>query len=447
MGFQAISFDLGSSNGHQPIAPASSHGSPNGSQSWQLSPQNSYQHSPAYRQPSPAASYAQVGPQDQSLPPITDFTGNLPLPAVDFNSHQLMRSTSWQDTTGTSNFPGMAPVPSLRHMHSTGSPYPSPSDSSFGSPRQVPGVLNPNGPSWQMPPPTSNPTSDVSYNGAKRMRLSPRNDTLGNNANLVRRESSYGPLEVPPDCHKPSFNPIMPNHLQPTNPSTPGASSTASDDRWANKANPYVSPNSEEDRRISVSSLLSNSPEPEDRSKVHMTMSVEDQYQPEPMPSMRRGSLHQTMINYAETETYGMDRGYPDLDIPKNNDTIATNGVSPSEHSDFDSWLNEFDASGNGEFGFRLEKRETVFAAGGYYASPVPIKIPRKLEPLPKTLQENPMNLLYFHHFLNHTAKILVPHDCPENPFKTVLPASECLQNSLKACSNMRQWLLTIRTS
>lgn len=34
------------------------------------------------------------------------------------------------------------------------------------------------------------------------------------------------------------------------------------------------------------------------------------------------------------------------------------------------------------------------------------------------------MNLLYFHHFLNHTARILVPHDCSENPFRNILPQS-----------------------
>jgi hypothetical protein len=429
LGFQAISFDGSSSNGQPTLAPASSHGSPNGSQGWNLSPQYTYhQPSPAYQQPSPAPAYAQVAPQDKPLPPVTDFTRNLAPSATDFNPNTSVRTIYGQDAANTGGFPGMAPIPSLRHMPSTGSAYPSPSDSTFGSAGLPPGVLNPNGPSWQMPPPTSNPTSDMArspYNDAKRMRLSPRNETFGNNANLLRRESSYGPLEVPPDYHKPSFSSTMPNYLQPANPSTPGGSSTASDDKWIAKANPYISPNSEEDRRISVSSLLSNSPEPEERPRMQIPMPVEDNYQ-QPQPNVRRGSLHQTMINYTETETYGLDRGYPDLDIPRNNDTIATNGVSPSEHSDFESWLNDFDASGAGEFGFRLEKRETVFAAGGYYATPVPIKIPRKLEPLPKTLQENPMNLLYFHHFLNHTAKILVPHDCPENPFKTVLPRSEC---------------------
>lgn len=129
------------------------------------------------------------------------------------------------------------------------------------------------------------------------------------------------------------------------------------------------------------------------------------------------------MISYSETELYGHDRGAPDLDIPRNNDTSAISANSPSEHSDFGSWLEaEFE---DASFGFGTASRETVFASGGYYASPVAIKIPRKLEPLPTTLSENPMNLLYFHHFLNHTARILVPHDCPENPFKTILPKSK----------------------
>ena len=137
----------------------------------------------------------------------------------------------------------------------------------------------------------------------------------------------------------------------------------------------------------------------------------------------RRGSLHQRMISYSDTELYGHDRGQPDFDIPRNNDANAISEQTPSEHSDFASWLEaEFE---DPSFGFGTVSREQVFAAGGYYASPVPIKIPRKLEPLPSTLIENPMNLLYFHHCLNHTANILLPHDCAEHPFKTILPKSE----------------------
>lgn len=129
------------------------------------------------------------------------------------------------------------------------------------------------------------------------------------------------------------------------------------------------------------------------------------------------------------TVTYGLDRGFPDLDMGANDDANAINGIlSPTAESNGEVLVqNHF---GNGfyvppEFGFGLRGKDTAFAKGGYYANPVPVKIPRCLEPLPHTLLANPMNLLYFHHFLNHTARVLVPHDCSENPFKTILPESK----------------------
>lgn len=70
---------------------------------------------------------------------------------------------------------------------------------------------------------------------------------------------------------------------------------------------------------------------------------------------------------------------------------------------------------------FRMER--DFSGPKGYYDRPVPINIPRDLEPLPAKLRENPMNLLYFHHFMNHTAKALVPHDDQQsNPYRHVLP-------------------------
>lgn len=238
------------------------------------------------------------------------------------------------------------------------------------------------------------------------MRLSPRTDNFGRPTHTYPRAASYGPNDNEEPArvqfypHTPTF---FPSYL--SNPLTPATSASQVTDN--------------DDRRISVSSLLSEDPDTED-SKPSNT-NEQTTYSDEQIP--RRGSLHQRMVSYSQTETYGQDRGNPDLDIPRNNDTAAISGTSPSEHSEFDSWLHDTDLQVP-EFGFGLVSRETVFAKGGYYASPVPIKIPRKLEPLPRTLSENPMNLLYFHHFLNHTARILVPHDCPENPFKTILPKS-----------------------
>ena len=261
---------------------------------------------------------------------------------------------------------------------------------------------------------TSNPMNyhdsvNSPYNPAKRIKLSPRSDTLVRSAPNYQPAGSYGPNDIEEVGPRVQFNPNTPTFFPAylSNPLTPAASATSQN-------------HDSDDRRISVSSLLSEDPEADSRrgsSQNEQHVSSEEQ-----IP--RRGSLHQRMISYSDTETYGQDRGNVDLDIPRNNDTMAISGMSPSEHSDFESWLNDTDL-GIPEFGFGLVSRDTVFAKGGYYSSPVPIKIPRKLEPLPRTLSENPMNLLYFHHFLNHTARILVPHDCPENPFKTVLPKSK----------------------
>lgn len=248
------------------------------------------------------------------------------------------------------------------------------------------------------------------YNSAKRMRMSPRADVFGKQPSLGRSlVTGYNGIE---DSQRQYFNPSTINYFAPhlRDPLTPAPSSTSH-------------PHDTDDRRISVSSLLSEDLEDPPSRKDSSTSYPNNWTFEAPPEPPRRGSLHQRMISYVETETYGHDRGLPDWDLGRNNDSLAISGGgnTPSEHSDFESWLNEADL-GIPEFGFRLESKDQAFNPGGYYAAPVPIKIPRKLEPLPAALTNNPMNLLYFHHFLNHTARILVIHDCPENPFKTILP-------------------------
>jgi hypothetical protein len=118
--------------------------------------------------------------------------------------------------------------------------------------------------------------------------------------------------------------------------------------------------------------------------------------------------------------TYGYDLGLPDLDTPNNDDFSAIAIFSPQAD------IMEFDDEPS--YG-RADPRskDMAFSSGGYYAKPVPIRISKSLGTLPPLLMENPMNLLYFHHFLNHTARILVPHDCERNPFRQILPESEFL--------------------
>ncbi|KAL8419389.1 hypothetical protein RB594_002570 [Gaeumannomyces avenae] len=127
---------------------------------------------------------------------------------------------------------------------------------------------------------------------------------------------------------------------------------------------------------------------------------------------------------------YGIDRGFVDLDVGKNDDVNAisdmvpapSGGSFPYDMSDISSLLHDHgdgDDCASGVHGLSVRRE----LGGSYYETPVIVRIPRKFEPLPSKLLNNPMNLLYFHHFLNHTAKVLVPFDGPQsNPFRTILP-------------------------
>ena len=112
--------------------------------------------------------------------------------------------------------------------------------------------------------------------------------------------------------------------------------------------------------------------------------------------------------------TYGYDMGLPDFDTPRNRDHDAISLFSPQTAT------RELDD----DFAFFDGKSRTQKMAFGY-GKPVQIRIPKSLEPLPPLLVENKMNLLYFHHFINHTARILVPHQCENNAFQHILPKSK----------------------
>lgn len=123
------------------------------------------------------------------------------------------------------------------------------------------------------------------------------------------------------------------------------------------------------------------------------------------------------------TDNYGLDCGRPDLDLNKNDDHSAldVNHALKLISSQRKSRRN-------------VESMEQVNPVLGpcsqpvsdtYYEFPVSVDVPRYLSPLPMALLENPINLMYFHHFINHTARMLVPHDCENNPFVSVLPSSK----------------------
>jgi hypothetical protein len=327
----------------------------------------------------------------------------------------------------------MATMPQRRHFYQLG-PYPSPIEPTSDSSGKTIASSITSGAAKVMPPPyplsssARNSENDMSPDRPiKRVRLSPREELQQEHLIRHERASSYGAVETT-HVSRPFFKPLTPNlkSIPMNNPMTPAASSTNSDDTrqpWRMASNPQIM-QERGVRRVSVSSLLSGSPELEHVRPVYAeTVLPSDSSSLKSPPIGYDSPLLRRANSNADTENYGLDRGLPDLDT-RNNDTAAISGVTFNDHSDLDAWLESVDPGVN-EFGFGLQKREQVFAKGGYYASPVPIKIPRNLEPLPSTLLENPMNLLYFHHFLNHTARILVVHDCSQNPFRTILPQSK----------------------
>jgi hypothetical protein len=186
------------------------------------------------------------------------------------------------------------------------------------------------------------------------------------------------------------------------------SSSVASDENLARppRSTPASYQPSSNLQRLSVSSLLSDPPAHEGRDD---TCGVERQ--PRGFPRTDASD------NYT---IYGYDTGQPDLDVPKNDDANAIKVFSPPM---------TYTGRLAGEAIFPSQShasstRDMAFEKGGYYERPVPVKISHDFEPLPPKLLENHMNLLYFHHFTNHTARILVPHDCDQNPFRKILPKS-----------------------
>lgn len=157
-------------------------------------------------------------------------------------------------------------------------------------------------------------------------------------------------------------------------------------------------------RRLSVNSLLSGPPGEDNGSIV---------------PNPRTPAYPKIVADGATI--YGYDYGQPDLDTPRNDDLNAITPRSPGVTRSGRGSIAELLSPENDS---TQSAKPMAFEKGGYYAQPVQIKIPQEFEPLPHHLTESPMNLLYFHHFLNHTARILMPHDCPENPLRSLLPLS-----------------------
>ena len=321
-----------------------------------------------------------------------------------------------------------ARIPRMRDL--ANGAYPSP-NSNVGSPPAIPfsvpttsGAHMRTSSYTQMPPPFQSSFSIFQNHGVprkaqddlaaagygyKRRRLSPGYETMGSVQPMHSPQygffgsgSSFSSMAVPGLSVNPSSSPSASNAGIPP---TPAASSVTSDDarNQSISKTTHPPPESTDLRRLSVKSLLSDdSPADSGNETPYIASTIT-----------------------TPTIEYGVDRGAPDLDLPRNDDAAALDGLSPSlvQFDYFNTRLavNE-EENQPAEFGFGLYGTNSAHDQGGYYAKAVTVTIPRALTPLPPILQDNRMNLLYFHHFLNHTARILVPHDCSANPFKSILP-------------------------
>ncbi|KAK2069651.1 hypothetical protein P8C59_004208 [Phyllachora maydis] len=124
------------------------------------------------------------------------------------------------------------------------------------------------------------------------------------------------------------------------------------------------------------------------------------------------------------TVFYGLDWGVADMDLHHNDDENAIQDPSAVRHPPAAMrGLAVDDRPGASE-----EYRPGLSALGdrrphNYYHREVRVEISKALHPLPPLLLKNKMNLLYFHHFINYTATVLVPFDDPRvNPFSRILP-------------------------
>ena len=267
---------------------------------------------------------------------------------------------------------------------------------------------------------------------SKRMRRSTSNelDVQAHVPQASRYEPESSASVFSSDVQSPGqsmLTPCSPYGSLVDTPLTPGSPTTSDDNavKMGSKASSSYGPTAS--RRLSVNSLLSGPPGSGDS-----LVNLDNLASQGPFSDDADGLI-----------TYGFDEGNPDRDMPHNDDKNAISVHSPTisaRSRSFPSIDSSEEDSGASENNAGLLTKEVVFTRRGYYAHPVPIRIPQSLEPLPSQLLDNPMNLLYFHHFLNHTARILVPHDCQANPFRNILPLSKVGEISLLSFLTITQW-------
>jgi hypothetical protein len=142
--------------------------------------------------------------------------------------------------------------------------------------------------------------------------------------------------------------------------------------------------------------------------------------------TVRRLSVHNLLSPvpedlYPTTTTVG----YSDPQVTTAADNSFMSATAGESYDDDDE-IEEIERFDLGQLGPDFGSQMDLYRDGpNSYFFPKRITIPRVLEPLPEMLLQNKTNKMYFHHFVQQIAPLLVPHDCAKNPFKSVLPQSK----------------------
>ena len=316
----------------------------------------------------------------------------------------------------SSTFPGRLPssdfiasnVKCVRLKHEA-PPYPSPVDSQLdisqpGSAKRASFTSQQYG---DMPPPSQLsprhlPSGQYYFdNGHKRTKLSPpggvavpyqgtAEGSMGHRTMVPGSGMLQASARIPAQAYSPPNSGRI--------PPSPAASSNESDESQQSKLMP--SSISQPDRRMSIESLITGS------------------YTASTVDGGLTGNISLPSQSSTPKNYHGVDPGYRDFDMPFNNDQQALDDTMPS--------INARPKILRGPQGTALNWDGEVkrsFWKEGF----IKVQIPDEFEPLPAMLRDSPINLLYFNHFISYTSRILVPHDCPGNPFRKILPRSKFL--------------------
>lgn len=383
----------------------------------------------------PGASHHSRSHSNLSLPPIGPGPYSDDRRHIERTSSNLSSDNIQHSSSGPNRSPRSPLIDPEMQSHQPEGSYMSFAKSRAGDMASGAPAIDPNGqfPSSMLPPYRVNPTSvpsaygdgnfintpniDDSHRSKRARTFVPETEAQG--SGMHQNAGMPTPLSSTLDIKSPNMPSVL-IHQSPYQhtPLTPG-SSVASDEqaRHASHLAPIPNLPPPDIRRLSVSSLLVDNA---GDGALRRSNSAEDQ-------SLHIHTTSDCLTDY--TIMYGYDRGEPDIDIPENNDAQAITPATPSLSRN--SSANHMQICAGGHFvtedKVASRARDMAFGPEGYYQAPVPIKISQSLGQLPHSLVENNMNLLYFHHFLNHTARILAPHDCEQNPYRSILPESKLI--------------------